>query len=89
MVGMSSMLLRVLFSSRPVMMRNCSTKTKMEKSALESRCRCERCLLKQKKDEKASTPVKLEDINIGWEADNPPSQQNSEEIVLKVTTFQK
>ena len=86
---MSSMLLRVLFSSRPAMLRSCCvSEKKVKKSAMESRCRCARCLLKQRKEKKAVVPVKFEEIDIDWATDSTRSHQDPEEIVLKVTNFQ-
>ena len=51
MMGMSSMLLRVLFSRRPSALRNfCLEKKKKEKTVFDTRCRCEKCVEKRKKD---------------------------------------
>ena len=75
----------------------CGRQKKKEKSVFESRCRCEKCL-QRKRREKDSVPVKMKEsnaeVNPGIRTPsvtNRMSQSNSssEEIVLKVTNYQK
>ena len=49
MLGMTSMLLRVLFSRRPTVLANfCVEKKKKEKTVFDTRCRCDKCVKKRK-----------------------------------------
>ena len=51
MLGMTSMLLRVLFSRRPTVFgKFCVEKKKKEKTVFDTRCRCDKCVKKRKSE---------------------------------------
>ena len=96
MTGMTSLLLRVLFSSRPVALREVGCvgqKKKREKSVLESRCLCKKCLLKRRRAKPNSVPEQEPETKqsldgVRTRSRTQPQYEGSEEIVLKVTNFQ-
>lgn len=92
MVGMTTMLLRVLFSTRPAVLRDCCLRRgrKKEKSVMDTRCRCEKCR-ERKRARTISVPAKEEeitDVDLGsTSVTDRQGHPNPEEIVLKVTHF--
>ena len=99
MLGMTSMLLRVLFSRKPTVLRNwCLEKKKKEKTVFDTRCRCEKCVEKRKKTKNEKKPTKeqlneLGETNKGFieletlknrKITFKEQQDRGEEIILQV-----
>ena len=84
MVGMTSMLLTVLFSKRPSFLRNiCVKKTPKTKTVFDTRCRCDQCLEKRKQDKKVNSFTEHKENN------EPPVPANKSLIELQTLKNRK
>ena len=84
MVGMSSMLLTVLFSKRPSFLRNiCVGKTPKTKTVFDTRCRCDQCVEKRKQDKKVDSLAEQKENN------EPPVAANKSLIELQTLKNRK
>ena len=87
MLGMTSMLLRVLFSRRPTVFRNiCVEKKKKEKTVFDSRCRCDKCVQKRKLEQK--TEPELDSLAVP-ERKNKPLAPTANNIHLETLQRRK
>ena len=81
MLGMTSMLLRVLFSRKPTVFKDwCLESKKKEKTVFDTRCRCDKCIEKRKMKMNSSDTVNQE---------REPPQDNKTFIQLKTLKNRK